>query len=340
MPPKKSAQAAAKSKAVADKTFGLKNKKGAKVSKYVQQVERQVSEAGNQKARKAEQAAKDAKEAKRKAEEARKAELKELFKPAAQIQKVPFGVDPKTILCNFFKNGTCQKGSRCKFSHDVNVERKTLKADLYTDARDDESDEAKKNEDSSNWTQEQLEAAITSKHGTDNANKNRPTDIVCKYFLEAVETGKYGWFWECPNGGKKCIYRHALPPGYVLKKRESEAERREREANERENALTLEDFLETERHNIQGDLTPITAETFAAWKQRRLERKAEAETKAIADKAEAYKKQRAGMKTGMAFSGKELFDFNPDWAVGADDDDDGAMDVYQREASSDEEGSD
>jgi len=40
---------------------------------------------------------------------------------------------------------------------------------------------------------------------------------VCKYFLDAVEKKQYGWFWECPNGGKNCHYRHALPPGYVLK---------------------------------------------------------------------------------------------------------------------------
>lgn len=40
---------------------------------------------------------------------------------------------------------------------------------------------------------------------------------VCKYFLEAVEKKQYGWFWVCPNGGKDCHYRHALPPGYILK---------------------------------------------------------------------------------------------------------------------------
>lgn len=40
---------------------------------------------------------------------------------------------------------------------------------------------------------------------------------VCKYFLDAVEKKQYGWFWVCPNGSKECHYRHALPPGYVLK---------------------------------------------------------------------------------------------------------------------------
>lgn len=35
--------------------------------------------------------------------------------------------------------------------------------------------------------------------------------------MDAVERKQYGWFWACPNGGKNCIYRHALPPGYILK---------------------------------------------------------------------------------------------------------------------------
>lgn len=39
---------------------------------------------------------------------------------------------------------------------------------------------------------------------------------VCKFFLEAVEKKQYGWFWSCPNGST-CHYRHALPPGYILK---------------------------------------------------------------------------------------------------------------------------
>lgn len=35
--------------------------------------------------------------------------------------------------------------------------------------------------------------------------------------MDAVEKKQYGWFWVCPNGGKECHYRHALPSGYVLK---------------------------------------------------------------------------------------------------------------------------
>jgi hypothetical protein len=40
------------------------------------------------------------------------------------------------------------------------------------------------------------------------------------------------------------------------------------------NTLTLEDWLESERHKLTGDLTPVTPETFAQWKKNRLDKKA------------------------------------------------------------------
>ena len=43
------------------------------------------------------------------------------------------GVDPKSVLCEFHKHGRCTKGFKCKFSHDLNVERKGAKIDLYTE---------------------------------------------------------------------------------------------------------------------------------------------------------------------------------------------------------------
>ena len=59
---------------------------------------------------------------------------------------MPFGVDPKTVLCQFFKSGHCEKGKKCKFSHDLAVERKTEKRNLYADTREDENEEKKKDE--------------------------------------------------------------------------------------------------------------------------------------------------------------------------------------------------
>ncbi|KAI9329334.1 hypothetical protein BDR26DRAFT_872637 [Obelidium mucronatum] len=327
MPPK---TAEKKKKIVEDKTFGLKNKKGAKVAKYVETVKHQVEQSGNKKAMEEAAARKQSAAAKKAEAEAKKAELAELFKPVAQVQKVPFGVDPKTIVCNFFKQGTCQKGSKCKFSHDKELERKVQKIDLYSDREKD-----KKEDTMENWDDNKLAAVVDSKQEA--VNKNIPTEIVCKFFLEAIDNRKYGWFWECPNGGKTCKYRHALPPGYVLKKKETEAERRERERDEKENAITIEDFLDTERHNLGSNLTPINEETFKKWKEDRKKKQTEELEKIAKDKADAFKKMRSGMKSGMAFSGKELFDFNPDWAAADEGDDEGAMDFYERE-DSDHEG--
>ena len=40
------------------------------------------------------------------------------------------------------------------------------------------------------------------------------------------------------------------------------------------NTLTLEDWLDSERHKLTGTLTPVTPETFATWKKGRLDKKA------------------------------------------------------------------
>lgn len=68
-------------------------------------------------------------------EEKRRKEEAALLKPV-QTQKIPFGVDPKTLLCLFYKAGSCDKGNKCKFSHDLDVERKVQKRNVYDDARE------------------------------------------------------------------------------------------------------------------------------------------------------------------------------------------------------------
>lgn len=92
-------------------------------------------------------------------------------------------------MCAYFKAGVCEKGKKCKFSHDLALEGKAAKIDIYNDPRD------RKGKDPSR------------------------VDIPCNNFIEAVEKNLYGWLWECPNGGDKCKYTHALPPGYVLKEK-------------------------------------------------------------------------------------------------------------------------
>ena len=68
---------------------------------------------------------------------------------------------------------------------------------------------------------------------------------VCKYFLEAVEKKQYGWFWVCPNGGKDCHYRHALPPGYILKSQMKEL------LEEESQKIAIEEEIENEVRMIQ-----------------------------------------------------------------------------------------
>ncbi|WAQ91906.1 hypothetical protein PtA15_15A299 [Puccinia triticina] len=237
MPPKKNDKAGGStSKIVADKTFGMKNKKGAKGQAAVALAKQQAAQ-------------------------------------------VPFGTDPKTILCQYFKTGTCEKGNKCKFSHDLNVDRKTTKKDLYTDGRD-----TKETDTMDTWDDAKLQSVVISKHG----NPKTTTDIVCKNFIEAIESGKYGWFWECPSGGLNCKYRHALPPG-------------------------LEDFLERERHQLGKTLTPVTKDSFAKWKAERLSKKqVEEEGKRKLKEQQAA----AGRMNGM--SGRDLFTFDTTGVYGDD----------------------
>ena len=44
------------------------------------------------------------------------------------------------------------------------------------------------------WDQDKLDEVVRQKHGTE---KNRPTDIICKFFLDAVEKKTYGWWGRC-----------------------------------------------------------------------------------------------------------------------------------------------
>jgi len=264
MPPKKNKQQQqqAKKKDNVDKTFGMKNKnRSTRVQKFIRQVEQQGVDPAKEDMRR------------RKAEEkfmreAQEAERRLLFNNVSD-QRVRAGVDPKTVVCALFKLGNCNKGAKCKFSHDLNVGRRVEKKDLYQDARSE-----KEQDTMDNWDEEKLRKVILSKHG----NLKTTTDKVCNYFIEAVENGKYGWFWICPNNGDKCMYRHSLPEGFELKTKEQR--RLEKEALENQPKITLEEFIETERGFLdKTKLTPITIENFAEWKKSHIIAKLNAEKK-------------------------------------------------------------
>lgn len=256
-------------KVVDDRTFGMKNKKGGAAQRQIKQISAQAASGGTpeQKRKEAEKAER-ARE-KKAAEDAQREAALLLNKPA-QIQKVPFGVDPKTVVCIFYKKGDCEKGRKCKFSHNLEDERKTEKRSLYTDTRAEEEETKKKVETSADWDEEKLRSVVLSKKG----NQRTTTDKVCKFFIEAIEDGKYGWFWVCPNGADKCMYKHALPPGFVLKTKEQRAAEKALLDKSPLKTLTLEEFLESERHKLFGTLTPVTPESFAKWKKERIDKKA------------------------------------------------------------------
>ncbi|XP_023150197.1 zinc finger CCCH domain-containing protein 15 [Amphiprion ocellaris] len=324
MPPKKPAPATGnkktqekkKEKIIEDKTFGLKNKKGAKQQKFIKNVTQQVKY-GQQSARQVAQA--EAEKTSKKSDKKKELdELNELFKPVVAAQKVSKGVDPKSVLCAFFKQGQCTKGDKCKFSHDLSMERKCEKRSVYVDERDEELEK----DTMENWDEKKLEEVVNKKHG-EAEKKKAKTQIVCKYFLEAIENNKYGWFWVCPAGGDTCMYRHALPPGFVLKK--------DKKKEEKEEEISLEELIENERSALGPNVTRITLETFLAWKKRKRQEKV--------DKArEEMEKKKADFKAGksLVVSGREVFEFRPELV---DDDDAEADDTRyaEEEDESDEE---
>lgn len=68
---------------------------------------------------------------------------------------------------------------------------------------------------------------------------------------------------------------------FVIKTKEQRAAEKALKDKSPLNTLTLEDFLESERHKLTGTLTPVTPESFAKWKKERLDKKAaEEEAKA------------------------------------------------------------
>ncbi|KAG1365706.1 putative Zinc finger CCCH domain-containing protein 11 [Cocos nucifera] len=292
MPPKRQpskTELAKKQKVIEDKTFGLKNKNKSKnVQKYVQSLQQTVQPKPD--------SSKIAAKKKKEEDKAREKELNDLFKIAVSQPKVPVGVDPKSILCEFFKAGQCQKGFKCKFSHDLNVQRKGEKIDLYSDKRDQP-----------NGLQ-----ILPRSSGKETVVMELLPCIemwVCKYFLEAVEKKQYGWFWVCPNGGKDCHYRHALPPGYVLKSQMKALLEEETEK------ISIEEEIENQRAKISAS-TPLTPELFMQWKRKKME---EREASLAVQRAERAKSDR--------MSGRELFLLDSSVFV----DDAEAYDKYQRE---------
>uniref|UniRef100_A0A914KRK6 C3H1-type domain-containing protein n=1 Tax=Meloidogyne incognita TaxID=6306 RepID=A0A914KRK6_MELIC len=316
-PPKnKKADEKKKQEALKDRTFGLKNKK------LRAQIEKNILGGSSTQHQQ-----------KKKNEDDDLKDMSKIFKPVAKTstqQNVSADVDPKSVLCVFFKQGMCTKGNKCKFSHDLSIQQKTAKKNLYVDSRSLPNEE----ETNENWDEKTLEDVAEKKHGEKDRKRPNQTDIVCKYFLEAVENSKYGWFWECPNGDG-CIYRHALPKGYVLKK-----DRKKMEEQTRLSKISLEEFIEKERSKLlDKELTKVTFDTFITWKKKKMKEKRQQQLQSEREKLASFK---SGKQTGL--SGKDLFTFNPDFIAEIEENlgreecaDDGSVAQYEREPSEDGE---
>lgn len=144
--------------------------------------------------------------------------------------------------------------------------------------------------------------------------------------------------------GDACKYRHALPPGFVLK---SQQKKEDEAAKKKE--ITIEEFLEVEvrppffffcsfvhrqspldlprtllqqRHKLDPTkLTPLTPATFATWKKNRMDRK---QAQAAAEQSVKSAAHAMGKNNGM--SGRDLFTFNPDLMGAEGDEDEGDED--------------
>lgn len=287
-------------KIVDDKTFGMKNKSKSKTVQTMIKVVAGQEKGGLEKMQ----------------TEIYKEKL--LRKKQEEEQKLLVDVFAKTVpknadegICAFFKAGMCKKGKACKFSHSVTEETtKSNKIDLYTDQRVAMFGNADTIE---NWNQEKLDEVIT--YNSQKYNETTKTDKICKHFIEAVEKGKYGWFWVCPNG-YNCIFRHCLPPDYVFKNKKPEIIEEKKEEN-------IVDKIDNDRDKLEGKkLTPVTKERFEEWLKIRKERLDKERKTRVQEEL-----KNMGVKVKKGPTGKELFDKNQDIFADAED----AVDEYERE---------
>lgn len=109
-----------------------------------------------------------------------------------------------------------------------------------------------------------------------------------------------------------------LLSSFVLKTKEQRAAEKALMDKSPLNTLTLEDFLDSERHKLTGTLTPVNEETFAKWKKERMDKKAAEQ--------EAQKMKEA---TGRALF--EKGDWNDENDSDAEDDDTWNLEAMRRE---------
>jgi hypothetical protein len=310
MPPKADNKAQKKEKEIkklaVDATFGMKNKNK---SKAVQTIVKNIAASQKGGYSKLQEEIYKEKKMKEKLEEENKLMVDVFAKVVPKPVVISGGEEVQ--ICQFFKAGLCQKGKKCKFSHNVAQDpMKVEKLDLYTDQRDQMFN---KKDTIENWDKEKL-AEVVDFNSNKYSAPNR-TDKVCKAFLEAVEKKTYGWMWVCPNGFN-CIFRHCLPEGYELKNAKKDV------INDKE-AVDVIAEIDEERDKLQANaLTPVTEERFMKWLEGRRARR---EKERVEKSKEELKK--LGIKAKKNVTGRELFEKDKELFADADD----AVEEYERE---------
>ena len=108
----------------------------------------------------------------KKIEDEEKALMASLFREVETIKnkgnESEEDVDPKSILCQYFKQGLCTKGKKCKYSHDLSLDVANEKIDLYTDQRiqlfgnmQRDEDKDKEVDDCTKWDEKTLKEVIS-----------------------------------------------------------------------------------------------------------------------------------------------------------------------------------
>ena len=144
-------------------------------------------------------------------------------------------------------------------------------------------------------------------------SKMPKTDIVCKFFLEAIKSKIYGYKWQCPNGDE-CHYKHCLPKEYIIKSLKGQIQ----DDMTFEEFHDLEEKVDAERARVAENGTKVTEKTLAEWIEKRKKEKDKTVDK---KKLELLKK----LKTG-----KELFMNNNEEFK---DDENADDDVYENQGN-------
>jgi hypothetical protein len=283
---------------VKDKTFGMKNKKKSqKLNKMIRGIAAQ-----NKGGYEAIQSEKFNERKRQKAIEEEKKLLANVFANSYSggkqvVQKKGKGKP----ICQFFKAGLCTKGRKCKFSHDLETEAVEPQTNDKINLFKDQREEIFGNEDGiEDWDQKKLEEAVNFNARKYQSSHNQ-TAIVCKFFLNAVEKMRYGWFWKCPNGFK-CKFRHALPQGFKFEPKVVPGQKKSKVDTE----LLLIQEIDAARDKLVSDkCTPVTKELFMKWVKKRREKK----QKEREERIKKFMKDR-GIKVKKMVTGKQLFEKN------------------------------